>query len=476
MVVTVQDGRAVKLRGDPDHPFTQGFLCTKVARYLDRVYHRDRLRWPLKRVGPKGQGRFTRIIWEEAIATIAERFRAIANSEEGPQAILPYSYAGTMGQLQGNSLDRRFFHRLGASLLDRTICATAGAAGCDITLGTRAAIDPEAVVQARYLINWGSNTSVTNMHLWALMHQARKAGARIVTIDPYRSKTAARSDWWLPIRPGTDAALALGMMHVIWRNGLQDDEYLERYCLGAEPLRQRALTEYPPEKVAAITGLAVADIEQLAHAYATTRPAFIRVNYGMQRHYGGGMAMRTITCLPAIVGAWREVGGGALLSTSRLYPFNSTQLERPDLIPPGTRTINMVQLAEALNGERALPPVRALYVYNANPAAVCPDQSRVLQGLRREDLFTVVHEQFPTDTVDYADMVLPATTQMEHFDIHGSYGHLFVQANEPAIAPLAEAKPNTEVFRLLARRLGFEPELFEATDEELAAESLTPAA
>jgi anaerobic selenocysteine-containing dehydrogenase len=475
LVVTVQDGRAVRLRGDRDHRFTQGFLCQKVARYLDRVYHPDRLKWPMKRSGPKGSGRFERISWQEAIATIADRFRAIAASADGPQAILPYSYAGTMGKLQGSSLDRRFFHRLGASLLDRTICATAGAAGCDITLGTRAVIDPETVVQSRYIINWGSNTSVTNIHLWTRMHQARKAGARIVTIDPYRSPTAARSDWWLPIRPGTDAALALGLMHVIWRDGLQDDDYLERYCLGGDQLRQRALGDYPPARVAAITGLAVADIERLAREFATVRPALIRLNYGLQRHAGGGMAVRTITCLPAVTGAWRDVGGGALLSTSKLYPFNAARLERPDLVPTGTRTINMVQLAEALNGELAPPAVRALYVYNANPAAVCPDQARVLRGLAREDLFTVVHEQFQTDTADYADILLPATTQLEHFDIHGSYGHLYVQTNEPAIAPLEEARPNNEVFRLLARQLGFEPELFDVTDEELAEEALSSA-
>jgi anaerobic selenocysteine-containing dehydrogenase len=472
MVVTVQDGRAVRLRGDREHPFTRGFLCHKVSRYLDRVYHPERLKWPLQRVGPKGQGRFARITWDEALDTIARRFAAVAASPEGPQAILPYSYAGTMGKLQGSSLDRRFFHRLGASLLDRTICATAGAAGCDVTLGTRAALDPEAVVHSRYLINWGSNTSVTNMHLWALMRQARKAGARVISIDPFRCQTAARSDWWLPIRPGTDAALALGMMHVIWRDGLQDDDYLARHCLGTEALRARALKEYPPDAVAAITGLAPGDIERLAREYATVRPALIRLNYGLQRHGGGGMAVRTITCLPAVIGAWRHPGGGALLSTSKLYPFNTARLERPDLIPPGTRTINMVQLAEALNGALGPPPVRALYVYNCNPAAVCPDQARVLQGLRREDLFTVVHEQFPTDTVDYADIVLPATTQLEHFDIHGSYGHLYVQTNEPAIAPLAEARSNNDVFRLLARRLGFEPELFEVSDEELAAEAL----
>jgi anaerobic selenocysteine-containing dehydrogenase len=315
------------------------------------------------------------------------------------------------------------------------------------------------------------------MHLWALMHQARKAGAKIVTIDPYRSKTAARSDWWIPIRPGTDAALALGIMHILWRDGLQDDDYLNRHSVGADKLRERALNEYPPEKVSHITGIPVTDIERLAREYGTTRPACIRLNYGLQRHYGGGMAVRTITCLPAVTGDWRYPGGGALLSTSKMYPFNAAALERPDLIPAGTRTINMVQLAEALHDELPGPPVRALYVHNSNPAAVCPDQNRVLQGLKREDLFTVVHEQFQTDTADYADIVLPATTQLEHFDIHSSYGHLYVQTNEPAIAPLGEAKSNNDVFRLLARRMGFEPALFEPCDEKLAAESLSaPAA
>jgi anaerobic selenocysteine-containing dehydrogenase len=310
------------------------------------------------------------------------------------------------------------------------------------------------------------------MHLWAIMHRARKAGAKIVSIDPFKCKTAEKSDWWIPIRPGTDAALALGMMHILWRDGLQDDDYLTRYCIGAEPLRQRVLNEYAPTRVAAITGIPVADIEKLTHEYATHRPAFIRVNYGLQRHGGGGMAVRAITCVPAIIGAWRHPGGGAMLSTSKLYPFDANALERPDLIRRGTRTINMTQLAEALLGELPGPPVRAMYVYNANPAAVCPDQSRVLKGLQREDLFTVVHEQFQTDTADYADIVLPATTQLEHFDIHGSYGHLYVQTNEPAIAPLHEAKSNNDVFRLLARNMGFEPELFESSDEALATESL----
>jgi anaerobic selenocysteine-containing dehydrogenase len=477
MVVTVRDGRAVGLRADKDHSFTNGFLCQKVSRYLERTYHPDRLKHPMKRIGAKGEGRFERISWDEAIKTIADRFRAIAASADGPQAILPYSYAGTMGKLQGESLDRRFFHRLGASLLDRTICATAGAAGCDITLGTRAALDPQAVIHARYIVNWGSNTSVTNSHLWAVMHQARKKGAKIVTVDPYRSPTAARSHWWLPIRPGTDAALALALMHIVFREGWQDDEYLKDYCLGAELLRQRVMGDYSPQQVSPITGIPVADIERLARELALSRrerggPAFIRLNYGLQRHRGGGMAVRAITCIPAVTGEWRYPGGGAFLSTSKLYPFDNNALQRPDLIRPGTRTINMVQLAEALHGELPGPPVKALYVYNSNPAAVCPDQSRVLSGLKRDDLFTVVHELFPTDTADYADILLPATSQLEQFDIHGSYGHFYVQVNEPAIEPLHEARCNTDVFRLLARALNFEPELFETSDADLARQAL----
>ena len=470
-------GRAVSLKGDPDHPFTKGFLCTKVAHYLDRVYHEGRLTTPLKRVGPKGRGDFAPISWAEAIATIAAKFKEVAASPEGPQAILPYSYAGTMGKLQYASLDRRFFHRLGASLLDRTICATAGAVGCDITLGTRAAIDPEAVAKSRYIVNWGSNTSVTNSHLWAVMHHARKAGAKIVTIDPHRSRTAAKSDWWIPVRPGTDGALALGVMHVLFRDGLQDDDYLDRHCVGAAELRERVLNEYAPAVVARITGLAVETVEQFAREYGNAQslfggPALIRLNYGMQRHGGGAMAVRTVCCLPAVTGDWRHPGGGALLSTSKLYPFNGAFLERPDLIRPGTRTVNMVKLAEALAGELPGPPVKALYVYNANPAAVNPDQSKVLTGLERDDLFTVVHDLFLTDTALYADIVLPATSQLEQFDIHASYGHLYVQVNPPAIAPLGESKPNTEVFRLLASAMGFEPELFDTPDEELARQSM----
>ena len=482
MIVTIEDDRVVSVAGDPDHPFTDGFLCHKVSRFPERVNHPDRLMYPLRRTGPKGSGQFERITWDAALAEIADRFRAIADGPHGPQAILPYSYCGTMGKIQSEGLDRRFFHRLGASLLDRTICATAGVAGISYTLGSTRGMDSEAIVNSRYIINWGSNTAVTNSHLRAKMVQARKAGAKLVTSDPYRSPTAVRSDWHLPIRPGSDGALALGMMHILFRDGRQDDDYLTTACIGADALRDRVLREYPPERVASITGLDVASIEQLAGEYAETAPAAIRVNYGASRHAGGGMAIRTIACLPAIIGAWRHRSGGVLLSTSSLFPFNLQGLQRPDLIPTGTRTINMSQLAEALHGEAPGPPVEALFVYCSNPASICPDQNRVLEGLRREDLFTVVHEQFPTDTVAYADIVLPATTQFEHLDLHHAYGHPWVQLNRPCLDPPGECRSNNDVFRGLANRLGFESNLFEVSDEQLARDVLwenqesTPAA
>jgi anaerobic selenocysteine-containing dehydrogenase len=473
MRVTVQDGVAAELKGDSDHSFTRGFLCQKMARYLDRVYSPDRLMFPLRRVGAKGAGRFERISWDEALQTIADRFAAIARSSDGAQAILPYSYCGTMGKLQSSSLDRRFFHRLGASKLDRTICATAGALGYEYTMGQgRLGADPLAVTNCRFIVNWGSNTVNTNSHLWSLMVEARKRkGATIVTVDPYRSPTAARSDWHITPRPGTDAALALGLMHVIWREGLQDDEYLTRATTGAAALRRRVLEEYSPERVARITDLDVATIETLARRLAREQPSLIRLNYGMQRHHGGGMAVRTIACLPALIGSWRHHGGGALLSTSGTYDFANDRLTRPDLSPPGTRTVNMNELGEALSGELPGPPVQALYVYNCNPAAVCPNQQKVLKGLMRGDLFTVVHELFATDSVDYADIVLPATSQLEHVDLHGSYGHHEVMYNPPAIAPLGECRSNNDVFRALASRMGFEPELF-PDDETLIREAL----
>jgi anaerobic selenocysteine-containing dehydrogenase len=470
MTVRVKDGRAVALGGDPEHRFTQGFLCAKVNRYLERVYSPDRLLHPQRRTGKKGEGRFQRISWDEALDEIASRFRRTIE-EHGPQAILPYSYAGNMGLLSYGSLDRRFFQTLGASLLARTICATAGAAGLKATVGKSLGFDPEAVVDARFIVAWGANIVSSNVHLWPFVEEARRRGATFVVIDPYRSRTAEHADRHFALYPGTDAALALGLMHVIFRDGLQDRDYLERYTLGAAELQERA-KEWTPARTAATAGLGEAEIEWLARAYATTRPSAIRINYGLNRHAGGGMAVRTIACLPAVTGAWREVGGGVLLSTSGAFPVRTDVLERPDLTPEGTRTLNMSQLGRVLTDPDLEPPVKALFVYNSNPAAVAPEQEKVLEGLRREDLFTVVHELFPTDTVDYADVVLPATTTLEHYDIHKAYGHLYLSLSRPAIAPLGESKPNTEVFRLLAARMGLEdPCLFES-DEALARQAL----
>jgi anaerobic selenocysteine-containing dehydrogenase len=466
MTVGVRDGRAVDLGGDPEHRFTRGFLCVKVNQYLDRVYSRERILHPMKRVGVKGEGRLARISWDEALDTIARRFREVIE-RHGPQAILPYSYAGNNGILGFGSMDRRFFGALGASLLERTICASAGFAGLEATIGAGIGFDPEAIVDARYIVAWGSNLISSNVHLWPFVEEARRRGARLVTVDPYRSRTAERSDRHLAPWPGTDAALALGVMHVVFRDGLEDREYLERYTLGAEALRERA-RDWTPERTAATTGLAPAEIESFAREYATTQPAAIRLNYGLNRHAGGGMAVRTIACLPAVVGAWRHAGGGALLSTSGSFPVNKPYLERPDLVPPGTRTLNMSEIGRILTDPGLEPPVKALYVYNSNPAAVAPEQEVVRLGLAREDLFLAVHELFPTDTVDFADIVLPATTPLEHFDVHKAYGHLYVSLSRPAIAPLGESKSNTEVFRLLAARLGLDDPCFRETDEEMA--------
>jgi Anaerobic dehydrogenases, typically selenocysteine-containing len=471
MLVTVENGRAVRVAGDPLHPFTRGFLCTKVANYEQRTHSPERVRTCLRRVGAKGEGRFEEITWDEALDSIAARFRELANSSEGAETILPYSYCGTMGLVQSQSMDRRFFHRLGASQLDRTICATAGSAGIEATLGAKIGTDPEKFKDARLILLWGTNTLTANVHLWPDLLAARNSGARLIAIDPRRTRTADQCDEHIALLPGTDAALALALMHVIFAEGLEDKDYLESYTIGAEDLRQRA-REYSPERVAGICGLEAETIIRLARLYASEKRAAIRLNYGVQRHAGGGMAVRTIACLPAITGAWREPAGGILLSTSGMFPLNYQKLERPDLMPtPTPRTLNMSELGDLLT-KTDDPPVRALYVYNSNPAAVAPEQSKVLEGLKREDLFTVVHELFMTDTCDFADIVLPATSQLEQFDLHKAYGHFYLAVNERAIEPLHESKPNTEVFRLLAERLNFAEECFKDSDEEIARQAL----
>lgn len=471
MLVTVEDGRAVRVTGDPEHPFTRGVLCTKVSNYEERTYSTERVRTCLRRIGQKGEGRFAPISWDEALDDIVTRFKVLAESPAGAETILPYSYCGTMGLVQSQSMDRRFFHRLGATQLDRTICTAAGVAGYKATVGAMIGTDPEKFCDAQLIMLWGTNTISSNVHLWPEVAEARRRGAYLITVDPRRTRTADQCHEHLALLPGTDSALALGLMHVIFAEGLEDEDYLTRYTVGVADLRRRA-AEYPPSRVAAICGIEAERVVRLARLYATTRPAVIRINYGLQRHAGGGMAVRTIACLPAVVGAWRDPAGGILLSTSGTFPLDYHALERPDLMPERRpRVLNMSLLGDLLT-EVDDPPIRALYVYNSNPAAIAPEQTKVLEGLRREDLFTVVHEQFLTDTTDYADIVLPATTQLEHFDLHKAYGHFYLAVNEPAIEPLFEARPNSEVFRLLAARMGFEEDCFRDSDEEIARQAL----
>jgi len=466
LLTTVENGRAIEVRGSPDHPATAGVLCTKVARYLDRTYSDQRLLHPMKRVGKKGEGRFARISWDEALETIATRFAEIARSADGPQAIVPYSYAGTMGLLQGSSMDRRFFHRLGASLLDRTICASAGKAGWGAAIGASVGMDVEQFEHSRLIVIWGSNAVTSNLHFWMRAQEAKRRGAKLIAIDPYRSATAEKCHEHIALLPGTDGALALGVMHVLIAEDLLDRDYIDRYTVGFTELAARA-AEWPPPRVAQTCGIAAAQVTGLARDFGTIKPAAIRVNYGMQRVRGGGNAVRAIACLPALVGAWRHPAGGALLSSSGTFPVDQAALERPDLITGAPRTINMSTIGDALL-DAADPPIKAIYVYNSNPVAVAPESSKVRRGFGRDDLFVVVHEIFQTDTADFADILLPATTQLEQTDVHLSYGHLYAVANNPAIAPLGEALPNTEVFRRLAARMGFSEPCFTDSDDAMA--------
>ena len=469
LLINVDDSKGSHLRGDPAHPVTRGFLCGKVARYLDREYSPDRLLYPQKRVGAKGEGKFQRISWDEALDTIAARLRKVAE-EYGPEAILPYSYAGTMGLLNGGGMDRRFFHRLGASQLDRTICSAAGGAGLMATLGFRYGTEPEQFRHSKLIIAWGANVLATNVHLWPFIVEAKRNGARFYTIDPVCNRTGKLADKHFAIYPGSDLALALGLMHVIIGENLHDGEYVANYTNGFEALAARA-SEFPPERVEKLTGIPREDVVSLAREYATTRPAAIRLNYGIQRSERGGSATRAIAALPALTGSWREIGGGLQLSTSQAFRFNRTALEMPELqqrSPLGrdARIVNMSELGKALT-QRNQPPVKAMVVYNSNPAAIAPNQNLVLAGMRREDLFTVVLEQFQNDTADHADILLPSTTFLEHTDLYLAYGHYHLQLARPALPAPGETKSNVEVFRLLAQRMHFDEPCFADSEDDM---------
>ncbi|MFZ4289700.1 molybdopterin-containing oxidoreductase family protein [Variovorax sp. HJSM1_2] len=471
LITTVVGGIAIKVQGNPAHKHTDGVLCAKVSRYTERTYHADRILTPLKRVGPKGSGQFAPVSWDAALSDIATRLKEIAARD--PQAILPYSYAGTMGLVQGESMDRRFFHQLGASLLERTICASAGGEGLNQTLGGKVGMKVEHFAEARLILIWGSNSIGSNLHFWRYAQQAKRAGARLVCIDPRRTETAEKCHEHIALRPGTDAALALAMMHELVVNDWLDHDYLANYTLGWDALRARALT-WTPERAAEVCGIPAEQIRTLARDYGQCfvdgQPAAIRLNYGMQRTHGGGNATRAVVSLPALIGAWRQRAGGVLLSSSGQFPVDRVALQRPDLLAGRTpRSINMSTIGDALLAPATAqaPAIEAVVVYNSNPVAVAPESAKVVQGFAREDVFTVVLEHFHTDTADYADYVLPATTQLEHWDVHSAYGHTDALLNQPAVAPVGQALSNTEIFRQLAARMGFTDACFQDSDETL---------
>jgi anaerobic selenocysteine-containing dehydrogenase len=466
MLVTVESGRATSVTGDPDHPVTRGGLCVKVNNYQDKTYAPDRLLHPMRRSGPKGSGRFEQITWDEALSEIAVQFGARI-AEHGGETVMPVSYLGNQGVLNGLSVGDGFFHRLGATVTERTYCDSGACTAYAATIGATAGVDPESLVHSRYIILWATNTISTNLHLWPIIAEAQKNGAKVVCIDPMRHRTARRADWHIPIRPGTDGALALAMMNVIITEGLTDEDYVANFTHGYDELVER-VQQYTPEWASEETGIPVEDIRTLAREYATTDPSMIRIGVAVERHAGGGQTVRSIACLPALVGAWRRVGGGLLQLPLWAHPVNWPAFMLPELRTPGTRVVNQFLLGQALTGEMQLdPPITALVVYNSNPMVVCPEQDKLQRGLEREDLFTVVSDHFLTDTAKYADIVLPATTALEQHDIMFSWGHFYVTLNTPAVEPEGESVSNTELFRRLSKAMGFEDEVLFRSDEEL---------
>jgi len=473
LLTTVENGRAIQVQGNPAHQATDGVLCTKVARYPERTYHPKRLLTPLKRVGPKGSGQFEPVSWDAALHDIAHRLQAIA--AHNPEAVVPYSYAGTMGLVQGEGMAARFFNRLGASLLDRTICSSAGAEALTYTLGGKVGMKLAFFAESKLILIWGSNSIGSHLHFWRLAQEAKRQGAKLVCIDPRKTETADKCHVHLAIRPGTDAALALALMHELIVHNWLDPDYIAQHTSGWDALRDRAL-QWPPARAAQVCGIDALQITDLARDWGTTQPAAIRLNYGMQRVRGGGNAVRAIACLPALTGAWRHRAGGLLLSSSGHFSMHKAALQRPDLLGERRpRTINMSTIGDDLLRPSCPvfgPAIQALVVYNSNPVAVAPESGKVVRGFAREDLFTVVLEHFQTDTADYADYILPATTQLEHWDLHTSYGHTDILLNQAAIAPLGQARTNTDIFRALAVRMGFNEPCFADDDLTLCRTAL----
>lgn len=459
-----ENGKIVKVTGNPDHPITQGAICNKVRNMAERVYHSERVLYPLRRIGAKGEGKFERISWDEAIEEISRRYKSLIR-DFGPESIMPYSFYGNMGILSVDGMDRRFFNRLGATVLQQGICNAAGNRGWKYTMGFGGGMSPEEIIHSKLIIIWGGNLVSTNMHQIALIEKARKQGAQLVVIDVHRNRTGQRADWFIPLYPGTDAALALGIMHVLFERGIANEPFMKQYTVGHEQLREH-VKEYTPERVSVITGVPAEDIVKLAVLYGEASPAYIHIGNGLQHHDNGGMTVRTISCLPALTGQWLVPGGGAYKSNGAYGKMNAAALERSDLRPnPEAREVSMNQLGEALLTLN--PPIRALFVYCSNPAVVAPDTGKVEQGLQRDDLFTVVHDLFMTDTAKFADIVLPATSSFENTDLYSSYWHHYVQLQEPVIPARGESKSNVELFKLLAAAMGFEEDAFSDTEEDM---------
>ncbi len=470
MLYHVEDGKLVDVQGDPDHPMTRGGLCVKVKNFHEHHYQPDRLLYPMRRVGAKGSGEFERITWDEALAEIKTRWTEIIDTHDA-QAIMPHAYLGHQGVLNGLTSGDAFFNRLGATVAEKTYCESGSSTAWHMTVGGTGGLDVESMAYSKYIIVWGMNMTSTNLHGWPFLLEARKNnGAKIVVIDPVRNRTARQADWHIPIRPGTDGALALGMIHEIIAQGLVDTDYVERYTVGYDELAARA-ANYPPERVEEITGIPADDVRKLAYEYATTQPAAIRQGVALERNRGGGQAIRAITCLPALVGAWRHVGGGTMEMPIWEFPTKFDEICRPDWIPEGTRVVNELDLGMALTGELDLdPPIKSLFVYNSNPVSQGPAQEKTMRGLMRDDLFTVVSEHFITDTAKFADLLLPATMQAEQLDIMVTWGHLYISLNQPAIEPPGECVPNVELFRRLARTMEFDEEsmaYWNRTDREM---------